>query len=219
MACVFKTAPFGTDRRIGAAFIGTRENDQDRGAMQWAGNVVLRELVQHPNGTLGVKFPPEAIPLAGAPLVPQAETLTGSAVATVDRVTLASTETMEAASFSGIPRNARITCRVSPGGGAGPFGLRLRCAAHFGAGYDLQFHPSEKRVTLNDQSLLGIEGLDRAFSLDVILQEDIIDVCLDQRHCLIDRCPELDGEHLTFFAQGSGLTFGEIEIRPLAAAG
>ena len=48
---VMKSAPFFGDRRIGAAFL-SRPNT-------YAGSLVFRELVRHPDGTLSATVPPE----------------------------------------------------------------------------------------------------------------------------------------------------------------
>ena len=43
----------------------------------------------------------------------------------------------------------------------------------------------------------------------------IVDVCIDGRRCLIDRCPELKGERLFFFCQNGQVRFESIRVRPL----
>jgi len=66
-ARVMKTTAFTGDRRIGVAWIGTREGDRDDGGFQFGGNALFRELVQRPDGTLGASFVPDMAP-AGEPL-------------------------------------------------------------------------------------------------------------------------------------------------------
>ena len=51
-----KTAAFGEGRRIGAGFVPWRQEGRDDGGQQYAGNLVFRELIQHPDGTLGSRF-------------------------------------------------------------------------------------------------------------------------------------------------------------------
>ena len=68
MARVLKTAAFTGDRRIGVAFLGTRQDDRDSGRLQYAGNAVFREIVQQPDGTLRTCWPAEMVPSErGAP--------------------------------------------------------------------------------------------------------------------------------------------------------
>lgn len=60
-----KTASSG-DRRYLFGWNPTREGETDRGAWQWGGSLVVHELVQNPDGTLGVRLP-ESVAAAFAP--------------------------------------------------------------------------------------------------------------------------------------------------------
>ncbi len=60
-ARVMKTAAYGAERRIGAAWIGTRRGNLDRGDFEFGGNILLREIVQVPDGTLETCFLPEGL--------------------------------------------------------------------------------------------------------------------------------------------------------------
>ena len=62
MARVFKTAAFTGNRRLAVAFLASLANDKDDGGWEYAGNAVFRELVQHPDGSLGMKWPVEMVP-------------------------------------------------------------------------------------------------------------------------------------------------------------
>jgi hypothetical protein len=53
------------------------------------------------------------------------------------------------------------------------------------------------------------------FTLDIILKDDLIDVCLNDRHCLINRCPEQHGDRLTFFCHTGSISFEHLTVRPL----
>lgn len=212
---VMKTAPFTGDRRIGAAWIGTRAGDKDSGRLQWGGHVVFREIIQHDNGTLGTKLPPEMIPSAGNVLSHTQVPLTTHTTIDKQRVHLDASQGFEAAGVAAIPRNVHIMVRVSPATSAALFGLRLRGSEHFQSGYDLTFRPYENRVELFDQAITCVDRLDQPFGLDVILKEDIIDVCIDQRRCVINRCPEPQGDQLFFFARDANIVFDNLEIRPI----
>ena len=61
-ASVLKTAAFTGDRRLGVAFLTWHLPHA------WGGNALFREIVQHPDGTLGTKFPAEMIPASGPSL-------------------------------------------------------------------------------------------------------------------------------------------------------
>jgi len=113
-ARVMKTAPFTDGRRIGVAWLGTREGDKDDGRFQWGGHAVFREIIQHEDGTLGTRFPPEMIPPTSELLALPFTALTSGVTGNARRIRLGAMEGLEVAMLSEIPRDVRITARVEP---------------------------------------------------------------------------------------------------------
>ena len=214
-ARVLKTAGFTGDRRIGAAWIGTRSGNQDSGTLQFGGTVVFREIIQAADGTLGSTFPAEMIPQTGDALPCTPVPLTAEASVDARRVRLDAATGFEVAMLEPVPAAARITMVVQPGPEPAQFGLCLRGAGPLRSGYDLRFLPYEGRVELFDRYLTCVDELSGPFTLDVILKDDIIDVCIAGRRCLVNRCATLHGDRLFFFALNASVVFDAIEVRPL----
>ena len=61
-----------------------------------------------------------------------------------------------------------------------------------------------------------MEGLNEPFTLDIIIKDRILDVCIDNRRTFIARRADPGGNRLFFFAQGGEVVFEQIDIRPLA---
>jgi len=217
-AHVMKTAAFTGDRRIGAAWVGTRAGNKDSGALQFGGHVVFRELVQGADGSLGTTFPPEMIPGTADQLPLQPIPLTPGATITAGRVRLQATEGLEVAMLEGVPLESRIKMVVRADADAAEFGLCLKGAGQLRSGYDLRFLPIEGRVELFDCAVTAVDGLTNQFTLDIVLKNDLIDVCIDQRRCIVNRCPELRGDRLFVYALNSDVAFDDITVRPLAAS-
>jgi hypothetical protein len=210
-----KTAAFGPNRRIGAAWIGTRQGDKDRGQFQFGGNILLRELIQHADGSLGTKFV-EEMALAGDPVANlRLSSLGSGAKIEGSQIHLVARQGLEAVVCDDLPGNVRWKLRLTPGEGAVEFGLRLRADQEFDSGVDLHFSPDEKTVRLNQEWLFGVEGLEKPFDLEIILWQDLIDVTIDHHRTLVDRCPEKRGNRLFFYAQDSTVAFELIEINSL----
>ena len=173
---VAKTAAFTGNRRLSASFLAPLEGG-------YAGHAVFRELVQHPDGTLGTTFPPELVPRSGAALSIPFKPLTKGVTVRGTTVRLDGARASAAALAEGVPVDARITLRVTPSRGASTFGLRLRGAGEPTRGVGLRFTPAERRVQLGQKgpALEDVAGLDRPFALDVVLSDDIIDVCIHAR--------------------------------------
>lgn len=218
LLAVPKTAEFTDGRRIMAGFL------EDRG---WGGNLVFRELVQHEDGSLGTRFPPEMIPLSGDPLDLPFEPLTGGVSGSGERVDISAPDGFGAGMLTGVPQNVRITLNVKPRAGSSRFGLRMRSASRDEEGCELRFEPAAQRVqfglphrghggSVSDAAITQVEGLDRPFGLDIVLKHDIVDVCIDNRRTIVTRCWNPRGDRLLLFAQGADVAFDAIEIRPLS---
>jgi hypothetical protein len=67
-----------------------------------------------------------------------------------------------------------------------------------------------------DFGIEGVSGLDRAFQLDVIVKNDFVDACIDNRRTVISRRPDRpQGDGLFFFASGGEVSFEDVTVRPL----
>jgi hypothetical protein len=129
-----------------------------------------------------------------------------------------------AARFSDVPADSLLTLRIVPRPGAGEYGLLLRADARAGTGYRLAFAPDEGRAALQAwpegsgrprAEASGVEGLDRAVEIVVCLKESVIDVCLNDRHTLIERCFDHRGTHLGLFARAGAVRVESLTVRPL----
>ena len=213
---VMKTAAFGPDRRIGAAWLGTRDGNLDGGRTQWGGNLILREIVQHEDGALGVKFAEETLPPAAPPLPLALAGLTPGAKVEGAAICLAAPAGLEVVAAGSIPYNVRIRLQVTPGPQRATFGLRLR-GEDFASGYDLALLANERLVRLNNEVIYAVDGLDRPYQLDLLANGDILDLCIDGRRCLIDRCPQRQGDQLYFYAQNAEVALHQVTVQPLHA--
>jgi hypothetical protein len=128
---------------------------------------------------------------------------------------------------------------VVPQPGARSFGLCLRGKGRYESGCELRFDPPRQRAQYGvprdrgpakdatgriaqgrDYAIENVERLDRPFTLDIIVKDDLVDACIDGRRTMITRRdPEPDGDRLFFFAREGEVTFESIEARPLQDPG
>ncbi len=220
LLAVPKTASFGDNRRIYAGFL------EDHG---WGGNLVFRELVQHNDGTLGTKFPPEMIPPCGKPLKVKLKSSTADVTIHGSVVDIAETDELTTASIEEIGSNVRITLVVHSAEPLQPdavYGLRLCYREIEERGLELRFEPERERIQfaeiqsgdLGPETRIAIEnvyGLSKRFELEIIIKDDIVDVCIANRRTIVTRYWNPDGKSVGFFAKYAAVTFDSIEIRPL----
>ena len=128
-----------------------------------------------------------------------------------------------------VPRDVRITLRVKPKAGVKHFGLCVRGKGDYKSGCELQFAPARQHVQFapvangqmakvpgNWMAIGGVTGLDKPFTLDLIVKDDLVDACIDNRRTIITRNrSKLSGDRLFFFVDHGEVTFEEIQVRPL----
>jgi beta-fructofuranosidase len=207
----------------------------------WGGNLVLREMVQHPNGDLGMKFVPELIPASGQPIALTIAKRKGAVRGSPQMLRVGGRKGLNYAAIDNVPYNVRILMTVQPGSGVNAFGLCFRGEGDYVSGNELRFEPKTGRVQFahphegglaqpaheslimdNDIGSLGplaaVKDLDKPFTLDIILKDRILDVCIDDRRAFSARRPEdsgLGGKRLFLFSRDGEVTFKDIRVLPL----
>ena len=212
---VAKTAEFINGRRIAAAWIPSRKDDKDNAREIFGGNAVFREIVQHEDGTLGTKFPAEMIPATGAPVKLNFVHDALTSMPDSESYLISAPNGVGAGSFENIPLNCRITLEIEPMGDSEEYGLYLRSNAKAAGGYKLNFSAINRTVTLANTSINAVEGLNNNIKLDIIMKDDIIDICVDGKRCIVNRLPEQKGNMLWLYAKHGYVKFKVIRVSPL----
>jgi hypothetical protein len=220
-ARVMKTAAFSGDRRLGAAFL-------TQAGSGYAGQLVIRELLQHADGTLGTTFPTELRPAVGEKIALTFAPLTDGVSGDAARVKIDALGGLGIAAFDHMPANYRLKLRVRAEPKTAAFGVCVRGSARYEKGHELRIEPGREKVgwrnadagTIEEHensTIYGVEGLERPLEVEVIVKDDLLDVCIDGRRTLIARAaPSFTGDQLFLFAQNGGATFESIEVQPLA---
>ena len=215
-ARVMKTAAFGTNRRIGVAFLAHKG---------FGGNLVFRELTQNGDGTLGTKFPAEMTPAAGKLLPWHATALTAGAVVDGGRTQIMAKEGFGAAAVDQIPSDAHISLLLKASAGTKAFGVALRGKGNYESGVELRFDPARRRAewrsaqasSLTENALAsinGVSGLDQTVTLEIVVKGDIFDVSINGQRTAIHRT-EAAGNRLFLFALGGAVSIQDLEVREL----
>lgn len=215
---VLKTAPFTGGRRIGAAFLRLEKG--------YAGELVFRELVQHADGTLGTSFVNETLPQLAQPVV-----LSWDHGEVHDYVRLDAWHGFVTRRTLDIPRNFHLWCRVTPTAGSAAFGICIRSAERYADGLELRFEPARRKVgwrrptttsfvEQEADALYEVDGLDAPFTIELVVHDECVDLCIDGRRTLIvritDAVPVTHG--LSLFANEGEAYFADVVIQPLLTA-
>jgi sucrose-6-phosphate hydrolase SacC (GH32 family) len=212
---VVKTAESPNGRRIAASWIPSRRDNKDNGGERFGGCILLREVLQLEDGTLANKFPEEMIPATGNELslkfVPDHNAKkTSDSQFAIDA--LGSIGSLYSAN---IPVNCRITLEIDPSGSNEDVGLYLRSTDKASEGYKLSFSANKQIVSLANTRIEAVSGLNKPFKVDIIMKDDIIDVCINGQRCIVNRLPERKGASIWFYAKHGKVLFKDIKIYPI----
>ena len=68
----------------------------------------------------------------------------------------------------------------------------------------------------NWRAIGGVTDIDGPFTLDVIVKDDLVDACVDNRRTIITRnLTRLGGDRLFFFVDHGEVTFEDVRVSPL----
>ncbi len=214
-----KTGAFGEHRRIYAGFL------HDGG---WGGNLVLRELVQDPEGRLGTRFVPELVPRCGDALPVWFESEHERTGPNGNEVRLEAKDGKQVVTIPKIAGDYRLQMEIVPAPSVGSFGVGL-CASSAEAedGCDMIIDPTMRRVRFAKMSDSGggisggpaieaVDGLDKPFAVDIIVRHDILDVELVGFRTLTTRFWNPGGDRIRLFVENGSVTFRNVRIRRLA---
>ncbi|WP_188315938.1 glycoside hydrolase family 32 protein [Chitinophaga agrisoli] len=215
-ANVVKTAEFTNGRRIAAGWIPSRRDGKDDKGEIFGGSTVFRELIQEQDGTLSTKFPPEMLPdnITALPLQAVHDSLTTEPAAGSYLVNAPNGQ--GAVYFKDLPADYRVTMEITPTGINEEYGLVLRSGEHAAGGYALSFSAINRIVKLANTSIEAVDGLDKKITLDIIVKNSIIDVCVNGKRCIVNRLYEQKGSYLWLYAKHGKVKFSAIKVYPLS---
>ena len=218
-----RTAQWKDGRRLEVGFLPWRRDGRDDEDYVYAGNVVFRELLQNADGAWSTRFVPEMMPRTGPPVAWQLHAPAPNAVLESDgAISLNAGEGVATAHIPDVSADVVLTLRIVPSAGATEYGLLLRADANLETGYRLRFLPGENQVQLQcwpardngpSVTLSGVGNLNKATDVTVCLVDSVIDVCINERQTLTERCFDYRGTHLGLYA-----TTGQICIENLRIA-
>ena len=215
---VVKTTEFSKDRRIATSWIPSRNNNVDNGGEQFGGAALFREVVLLDEGVLGTRFVEEMLPRTGEQIDFEMgfdnKSRKGGNQYAID-----APGSIGAIHAAAIPTNCRITFEVSPEGLNEELGLYLRASDKASEGYKLAFSANNQTVSLADTRIEGVTGLNAPFKVEIIMKDDIIDVCINEQRCIVNRLPQKRGDTLWFYAKQGKAIFKAIKVYPILADG
>ncbi len=212
---VAKTAGFSNGRRIAVGWIPARFENKDNGHEIFGGNTIFREITQEPDGTLDTKFVPEMIPETGQRLTLKLMPDLSSRILNNNSCIINSPNGIGASHLEKVPKDCRITLEIDPIGRNEEYGLYLRSDKKAIGGYKLNISAINQTVSLGNTTIHAVGGLNHDIKVDIIMKDDMIDVCINNKRCIVNRTPEQKGHFLWLYAKHGEVEFTSIKISPL----
>lgn len=213
-ASVYKTAPYHDARRIAVAYMPCRNNGKDFDSAIWGGNMLLREMVQEPDGTLYTKFLKEVLPPMKHISLPTfiASGDNAAVSASDDVLYFNATNGTGIAAASGLPTDYRITFEFEPDGNYDEAGLFVRGDDKDHRGYKVELNSNKQSVFIYNTGINTVKDLDKTVKVDLILKDEFIDMNVNGKRSIINRLPEKKGDKLFFFLKNGKARFKNISI-------
>jgi len=210
LCAVMKTAPFVNNRRIGVCWVGTREENKDSGFLQWGGNIVFREIKQNPDGTLNTSFLQELTP-EGNVIFPTINIHSPESIEKSGELSFNAANTTQAVSFSKLPFNFKMLCEVEING-CKSFTFGIRGIGNLEKSYELTFDLGRRQISLHGQVIYISDDLKKNFTVEIVVNDSLIDVCINKKYTIINRLYELNGDSVFIFCYNGKLSVRNIQF-------
>lgn len=185
-----KTASDG-NKRYAFGWAARKAPENDTGGKEWAGNLVIHELVQNADGTLATKAPDAISTLLTQNTAVSMETSTGTVTESNGNYTLNSTAGDAMATFGAAGKKVRIKAQLSLANttGAAGFYFNVSDAAY----YKVVLEPAQNRVAAYNSNgdlvtripLSITQGT--AYNIDIIADGSVCVVYIDGKVALTNR--------------------------------
>lgn len=143
-----KTASDGKNRFI-FGWNPTRSDNKDNGGWNWGGNLVVHQVIQQPNGELGVRVPATVSNAFNKPLQQSLVTATGDPIGAKDQVEIKATGKFAAVKGGMLPAACKLSTSVVFTSKIQDFGCMLRCSDDLESSYYIRFEPGKNRVVFD----------------------------------------------------------------------
>lgn len=201
-ALVHKVAEYNGNRWIAVGMVPSKKGNSDSGAWQWGGNMVFRELFQNEDGSLRSD-------------VVQEMTSGYTEILSIDHIQIENYHGFSYQSYENIPTDGRISFEVVPGESYEQIGLLLRYSEK--GYYEVKFNKRKRQVSVGDQTISGVSGLDKRFTVDIYMDEDIIDLCIGGKRCILNRAYDQTGEGLILYVRNGKVEFENVSIKEISS--
>ena len=215
-----KTASDGTSRYL-FAWTHRRNPEADNGGRTWGGNLVVHQLIQNADGTLGVKAPNAVNALFSKTAELKDANVLGSVNAAGSSFTLDGNSSIATKSFDKAPKSLKISTSITLEKNAGAAGFVFNASAINSPTYKILFEPQKSRIAAYNISggisteitrvPLAIQA-GTGYAVDLIIDGSVCVLYVNGKVALSNRIYSAPGNAWGITADGNKATFSNLNI-------
>lgn len=202
-----KSAAYKEGRRLVVGFLSEPG--------RYGGELVIRELIQHPDGSLGTNFVEEL----------HDYTDSRNKIETLETFTLENLEGYAASGHLRIENDYYLKFKVIPAYPNMYYGFSLAHSYKFEQGHEVRFDPAGRKMGIHQingrsfsqdeaTSLYHMNDLEQEVIVEAIVKKEYIDLCVNGARTMISRSGK-EYAYLRFFSQFGAAEFHNITYREL----
>ncbi|PKQ45365.1 glycoside hydrolase family 32 protein [Confluentibacter flavum] len=217
-----KTASNGNTRFL-FGWTARKVPETNTGNKEWAGNMVIHQLVQNANGTLSVKQPESVSSLFNNSITIEEESSVGNVTKSNNALTLDGLTSKAMVTYAKLNKSSQITFTFSMQS-KGDSGLLLNYVSETNTSFKIAFEPDNKRIAAynviegNDQYVNQIpfqfvEG--EEYHLNIITNEDMCVVYINDQLAFSNRLYGTIGKKWGIYANTGKVVFSNITLKSI----
>ncbi|MDN3669188.1 glycoside hydrolase family 32 protein [Echinicola jeungdonensis] len=213
-----KTASDG-DKRYAFGWTARKMPENDQGNKQWAGNMVIHELVQQDNGELGLKAPNAINALFDQEKPLESLSSTGQVQNNSDDYQLDGMAGFSSVNFAELEGSQKISAHLSFLEGQGVTGFAFGLDNDFENAYRIGFFPEENKIKAfngtNTQVVTEVDvdlSAGETYKVEIICSGSIAVMYINGQAALSNRIYSMQNQNWGIYAQNNSSTFGKLKL-------
>lgn len=219
----FYAAKTETDgnKRYAFGWTARRLPENDNGNKEWAGNMVIHELIQGADGTLGVKIPGSVSDIFKKNLTLQVQKSAGTVAASGNSYQLNGNGTEAYYTFSPVNGSRKLRAKLKASNSTGTTGFMFNAENPAEQAYRIVFEPQRARVAAyhvaggNTQEVTRVPfdfKANTVYDVEVVIDGTVCVVYIDGKAALSNRIYGMPGKQWGIFAQGTQAEFSDLSL-------
>ncbi|MFH6998701.1 glycoside hydrolase domain-containing protein [Flavobacterium sp. FlaQc-57] len=211
-----KTASDGNKRYV-FGWNARKTPENDLGNKDWAGNMVIHELIQNSDGTLGTQAPQKVKDLFSKKVTAEVDATSGNVTATSGNYALSGVTNKVIVTFKTVGKKAKIKAEVTLGNASGTSGFVFH-TNDTGSFYKIIFDVSKSKIIGYNSASQEVTRIpfqfqvNTKYDIEIITEGSVVVLYFNGKTALTNRIYGRDKNKWGLIAEGQNSTFSNLQI-------